>query len=162
MPLLSEAFIHVPMLLGKIYVERGIIKQSFFAHQSAYKKVLRLIRRCGATEFHRLSALKRRCRYSQRKQEFHPIDCPHMAGSHSPHALAVQEIERIIRRAGRDPVERSTIYNPIERAANVPQVSRTGSGSPQGGDLVSIRPASPSSDGAAPSQPAPQEAPAAQ
>lgn len=53
MPLLSEAFIHVPMLLGKFYVERGIIKQSFFAHQSAYKKVLRLIRRCGATEFHR-------------------------------------------------------------------------------------------------------------
>jgi len=41
----------LPMLLGKIDVERGIIKQSFFAHQSAYKEVLRLIRRCGATEF---------------------------------------------------------------------------------------------------------------
>jgi hypothetical protein len=42
MPLLSEAFIHVPMLLGKFYVERGIIKQSFFTHQSAYKTAFKV------------------------------------------------------------------------------------------------------------------------
>jgi hypothetical protein len=89
MPLLSEAFIHVPMLLGKFYVERGIIKQSFLAHQSAYKKGFKVDPALRRDRIHPQSALKRRCRYSQRKQEFHPIDP--MAGSHSPRACSSRD-----------------------------------------------------------------------
>ena len=35
----------------------------------------------------------------------------HMAGSHSPDAMTIDEIKRIIRVAGRTPVERTTTYD---------------------------------------------------
>lgn len=39
----------------------------------------------------------------------------HMAGSQSPNALTIDDIKRIIRKAGRTPVERTTTYEVIER-----------------------------------------------
>jgi aminodeoxyfutalosine synthase len=39
----------------------------------------------------------------------------HMAGAQTPESMTPREIERLIRAAGRDPVERDTFYNPIER-----------------------------------------------
>jgi aminodeoxyfutalosine synthase len=38
----------------------------------------------------------------------------HMAGSQTPEAMTTREIERLIRAAGREPVERDTLYNVIE------------------------------------------------
>jgi aminodeoxyfutalosine synthase len=38
----------------------------------------------------------------------------HMAGSQTPEAMSTREIERLIRAAGREPVERDTLYNVIE------------------------------------------------
>lgn len=38
----------------------------------------------------------------------------HMAGSHSPDALTIEEIKRVIRAAGRVPVERTTTYQLLE------------------------------------------------
>jgi aminodeoxyfutalosine synthase len=40
----------------------------------------------------------------------------HMAGSQSPNALTIEDIKRIITRAGRTPVERTTTYQVVERA----------------------------------------------
>ena len=37
----------------------------------------------------------------------------HMAGSRTPEALSTDDIRRLILAAGRDPVERDTLYNPI-------------------------------------------------
>ena len=37
----------------------------------------------------------------------------HMAGSHTPEAMTTREIERLIRAAGREPVERDTLYNVV-------------------------------------------------
>lgn len=39
----------------------------------------------------------------------------HMAGSTSPKYMPVSEIRRLIEEAGREPVERDTLFNPIER-----------------------------------------------
>jgi aminodeoxyfutalosine synthase len=39
----------------------------------------------------------------------------HMAGAQTPESMTPREIERLIRAAGREPVERDTFYNPIER-----------------------------------------------
>ena len=39
----------------------------------------------------------------------------HAAGAETPEALSVQEIIRLIKEAGRDPVERDTLYNPVQR-----------------------------------------------
>jgi aminodeoxyfutalosine synthase len=41
----------------------------------------------------------------------------HMAGSRTPEALSTAEIRRLIMAAGREPVERDTLYNVIEPAA---------------------------------------------
>ncbi len=41
----------------------------------------------------------------------------HMAGSRTPEALSSATIRRLIRAAGRDPVERDTLYNTLEPAA---------------------------------------------
>jgi len=41
----------------------------------------------------------------------------HDAGADSPQHLTRQELERLIRAAGRVPVERDTLYRPVERAA---------------------------------------------
>jgi aminodeoxyfutalosine synthase len=38
----------------------------------------------------------------------------HMAGSQTPEAMTTREIERLIRAAGREPVERDTLYNVVE------------------------------------------------
>ena len=38
----------------------------------------------------------------------------HMAGSQTPEAMTTREIDRLIRAAGREPVERDTLYNVIE------------------------------------------------
>lgn len=38
----------------------------------------------------------------------------HMAGSHSPDALTIEEIRRLIQRAGREPIERTTLYERVE------------------------------------------------
>ena len=37
----------------------------------------------------------------------------HMAGSRTPEALTTDDIERLIRDAGREPVERDTLYNVV-------------------------------------------------
>ncbi len=39
----------------------------------------------------------------------------HAAGAETPQALSVQEIIRLIEEAGREPVERDTLYNPVKR-----------------------------------------------
>ncbi len=39
----------------------------------------------------------------------------HAAGAETPEALSSQEIIKLIREAGRDPVERDTLYNPVRR-----------------------------------------------
>jgi aminodeoxyfutalosine synthase len=41
----------------------------------------------------------------------------HMAGSRTPETLSTADIERLIRAAGREPVERDTFYRPVFRAA---------------------------------------------
>ncbi len=41
----------------------------------------------------------------------------HMAGSRTPTALSTREIDRLIRAAGREPVERDTLYNVVRPAA---------------------------------------------
>ena len=38
----------------------------------------------------------------------------HMAGARTPEAMTPREIERLIRAAGREPVERDTLYNVVE------------------------------------------------
>jgi aminodeoxyfutalosine synthase len=40
----------------------------------------------------------------------------HMAGSQTPEAMTTREIERLIRAAGREPVERDTLYNVVAHA----------------------------------------------
>ncbi len=46
----------------------------------------------------------------------------HMAGSSSPKLLKVSEIRRLIEEAGREPVERDTLFNPVSRAEPLPAV----------------------------------------
>jgi len=41
----------------------------------------------------------------------------HMAGSPTPTAMTTRQIERLIREAGREPVERDTLYNVVARAS---------------------------------------------
>jgi len=41
----------------------------------------------------------------------------HMAGSPTPTAMTTRQIERLIRAAGRDPIERDTLYNVVARAS---------------------------------------------
>jgi aminodeoxyfutalosine synthase len=41
----------------------------------------------------------------------------HMAGARTPESMSTRELERLIRAAGRDPVERDTMYNVVEHAA---------------------------------------------
>jgi aminodeoxyfutalosine synthase len=41
----------------------------------------------------------------------------HMAGARTPEAMTTRQIERLIRRAGREPVERDTLYNVVAHAA---------------------------------------------
>ena len=41
----------------------------------------------------------------------------HMAGSPTPTAMSTRQIERLIRAAGREPVERDTLYNVVARAS---------------------------------------------
>lgn len=41
----------------------------------------------------------------------------HMAGSHAPQALSIEDIKHIIRQAGREPIERNTVYQVVERQA---------------------------------------------
>jgi aminodeoxyfutalosine synthase len=42
----------------------------------------------------------------------------HMAGSRTPESLSTEEIRRLIRAAGREPVERDTLYNVLEPAGS--------------------------------------------
>jgi aminodeoxyfutalosine synthase len=41
----------------------------------------------------------------------------HMAGARTPEAMTPRQIERLIRRAGREPVERDTLYNVVHRSS---------------------------------------------
>src|SRR3954469_23857281 len=41
----------------------------------------------------------------------------HMAGSRTPEAMTTREISRLIRAAGREPIERDTLYNVVESVA---------------------------------------------
>jgi aminodeoxyfutalosine synthase len=41
----------------------------------------------------------------------------HMAGARTPEAMSTTAIRKLIRAAGRDPVERDTLYRPVHRAA---------------------------------------------
>jgi len=41
----------------------------------------------------------------------------HMAGARTPESLTTREIERLIRAAGREPLERDTLYNVVARAS---------------------------------------------
>ena len=47
-----------------------------------------------------------------RHEEIH-----HEAGADTPEALSVEEIRRLITEAGREPVERDTLYRPVRRGA---------------------------------------------
>jgi aminodeoxyfutalosine synthase len=47
----------------------------------------------------------------------------HMAGSSSPKRLHVSEIRRLIEEAGREPVERNTLFEPITRTEPLPAVT---------------------------------------
>ncbi len=38
----------------------------------------------------------------------------HMAGATTPRSLTVEELQRLIRAVGREPVERNTVYDRIE------------------------------------------------
>ena len=38
----------------------------------------------------------------------------HMAGARTPEAMTPREIARLIRAAGREPIERDTLYNTVE------------------------------------------------
>lgn len=46
----------------------------------------------------------------------------HMAGSASPKLLTVSKIRRLIEEAGREPIERDTLFNPVDRSAPLPAV----------------------------------------
>lgn len=50
----------------------------------------------------------------------------HAAGSDSPQELGVGELRRLIREAGRDPVERDTLYNEVVRAEPAERTWKTG------------------------------------
>jgi aminodeoxyfutalosine synthase len=39
----------------------------------------------------------------------------HAAGAETPEALSVREIIKLIKEAGREPVERDTLYNAVKR-----------------------------------------------
>jgi aminodeoxyfutalosine synthase len=41
----------------------------------------------------------------------------HMAGSPTPTAMTTTQIDRLIRAAGREPIERDTLYNVVARAS---------------------------------------------
>src|SRR6059036_2081988 len=41
----------------------------------------------------------------------------HMAGARTPESMTTREIERLVRAAGREPIERDTFYNVVEHAA---------------------------------------------
>ncbi len=43
----------------------------------------------------------------------------HMAGSRTPEALSTDDIDRLIRAAGREPVERDTFYRPVSRGTGL-------------------------------------------
>jgi aminodeoxyfutalosine synthase len=43
----------------------------------------------------------------------------HMAGSRTPEALSSADIRRLIRAAGREPMERDTLYNMLEPAGSL-------------------------------------------
>ena len=49
----------------------------------------------------------------------------HMAGSHSPDALTIDEIKRIIKAAGREPIERTTTYQIVSKNQADIESSRT-------------------------------------
>jgi aminodeoxyfutalosine synthase len=48
----------------------------------------------------------------------------HMAGSTTPSALSTDDIEQLIRDAGREPIERDTLYNVVSRRVHDPEVLR--------------------------------------
>jgi len=47
----------------------------------------------------------------------------HMAGSRTPTAMSTREIERLIRAAGREPVERDTLYNVVHTSGAPPPLA---------------------------------------
>jgi aminodeoxyfutalosine synthase len=42
----------------------------------------------------------------------------HDAGATTPEVMSVEDIERIIREAGREPIERDTLYRKVDRTAD--------------------------------------------
>ena len=44
----------------------------------------------------------------------------HMAAASSPKMLPVSQIRRLLEEAGRDPVERDTLFQPVQRSAPLP------------------------------------------
>jgi len=42
----------------------------------------------------------------------------HMAGARTPEAMTTRQLERLVRAAGREPVERDTLYNVVHAAAS--------------------------------------------
>jgi len=55
----------------------------------------------------------------------------HDAGATTPEHLTRAELERLIRAAGRVPVERDTLYNPVDRE-KLPTLTQHASGAPSG------------------------------
>ncbi len=49
----------------------------------------------------------------------------HMAGAHTPEAMTPDQIGHLIRTAGREPVERDTLYNVVRRPQTAPLLSLT-------------------------------------
>jgi aminodeoxyfutalosine synthase len=56
----------------------------------------------------------------------------HDAGATTPEHMSRAELERLIRAAGRVPVERDTLYNPVDRAKMPSPPARTSSNSMDG------------------------------
>lgn len=54
----------------------------------------------------------------------------HMAGADTAQMMTKGELERIVRLAGFQPVERDTLYNPIQRAASAPVLASSAAASP--------------------------------
>ena len=56
----------------------------------------------------------------------------HDAGATTPEMLSVEDIRRLIEEAGREPIERDTVYRRVERDANDPSRWSVGEALPVG------------------------------
>jgi aminodeoxyfutalosine synthase len=63
----------------------------------------------------------------------------HMAGATSPESLTPEQLRALIRRAGREPVERDTLYNVVPELVAVPRILPLTGPPPSDGPAASAR-----------------------